>query len=120
MAKNRITEIREAKGMTVHDLAAKAGFSAPYVSQMALGVRNTSLKNLEKLATALECQPEDLIGTSGTTNTDILDIWAAIPPERRDLARTVLESFTGKETNPHDRDTDKPGGNKKRPTRNLK
>ncbi len=93
MAKNRITEIRLARGMSVRDLAKAAGFSGPYVSQMAAGVRNISLGNLERLATALQCQPEDLLGTRSATNTDILDIWAAIPPERRDLARTVLESF---------------------------
>lgn len=82
--------------MKVKDLAAKAGFSAPYVSQMELGIRNISLKNLEKLAEALECQPEDLLPVAGGTATDILNIWAAIPPERRELAKQVLESFIGK------------------------
>lgn len=96
MPKNRITEIREAKGMKVKDLAAKAGFSAPYVSQMELGIRNISLKNLEKLAAALDCQPEDLLSTPTATNTDILNIWAAIPADRRELAKQVLESFIGK------------------------
>ena len=95
MARNRIAEIREAKGLKVKDLAARAGFSAPYVSQMELGIRNISLKNLEKLATALECQPEDLLPIPGGTGTDILNIWAAIPPDRRELARQVLESFIG-------------------------
>jgi transcriptional regulator with XRE-family HTH domain len=96
MAKNRIAEIREAKGLKVKELAAMAGFSAPYVSQMELGIRNISLKNLEKLATALECQPEDLLPISGGTGVDILNIWAAIPPDRRELARQVLESFVTK------------------------
>ena len=82
--------------MKVKDLAAKAGFSAPYVSQMELGIRNISLKNLERLATALNCQPEDLLPIPGGTATDILNIWASIPPERRELAKQVLESFIGK------------------------
>ena len=93
MARNRIAEIREAKGLKVKELAAKAGFSAPYVSQMELGIRNISLKNLEKLATALECQPEDLLPIEGGSGTDILNIWASIPPDRRELAKQVLESF---------------------------
>lgn len=96
MARNRIAEVREAKGMKVKDLAAKAGFSAPYVSQMELGIRNISLKNLEKLAVALDCQPEDLLPIPGGSSTDILNIWASIPPERRELAKQVLESFVGK------------------------
>lgn len=93
MPRNRIAEIREAKGLKVKELAAKAGFSAPYVSQMELGIRNISLKNLERLATALECQPEDLLPVSGGTSSDVLNVWAAIPPDRRDLALQVLQSF---------------------------
>ena len=93
MPRNRIAEIREAKGLKVKELAAKAGFSAPYVSQMELGIRNISLKNLEKLAAALECQPEDLLPVSGGTSSDVLNLWAAIPPDRRHLALQVLQSF---------------------------
>lgn len=94
MPQNRIEEVRKARGLTLEELAEKAGFSIPYVWQMARGVRNVSLKNLERLATALDCRPEDLLSTSTGTNTDILNVWASIPPERRDLALTVLQSFT--------------------------
>lgn len=93
--KNRIHEIRNARGLTVEALSAKSGISPAYISQMARGDRNVSLKNLEKLAQALECRPEDLlIGNVITSNHDILNLWASIPAERRDLARQVLESFT--------------------------
>lgn len=95
MIKNRINEIRNAKGLTFEELADKSGLSQGYVHQMASGERNVSLKNLEKLARALECRPEDLVGTDTPTNTDILNIWASIPSDRRDLARQVLESFKG-------------------------
>jgi transcriptional regulator with XRE-family HTH domain len=94
LPQNRIEEIRKARGLTLEELADKAGFSIPYVWQMSRGVRNVSIKNLERLATALDCRPEDLIQTTTSTNTDILNIWASIPPERRDLALTVLQSFT--------------------------
>ena len=96
MIKNRINEIRNVKGLTFEELAEKAGLSQGYVHQMASGERNVSLKNLEKLAGALGCRPEDLVGTETPTNSDILNIWASIPSERRDLARQVLESFIGK------------------------
>lgn len=92
--KNRIHEIRLARGLTVEELAARSHLSPGYISLMARGGRNVSLKNLEKLAAALQCRPEDLIGTETATNSTILDIWSAIPPERRDLALQVLESFT--------------------------
>lgn len=98
MLKNRISEIRKAKGIGLEELAERAGLSPGYVSLMASGARNISLKNLAKLAEALDCQPEDLFTDSATTGNDILDIWASIPPERRDLAKQVLESFIGKKT----------------------
>jgi transcriptional regulator with XRE-family HTH domain len=94
LPQNRIEEIRKARGLTLEELADKAGFSIPYVWQMSRGVRNVSIKNLERLATALDCQPEDLLATNTGTNTDILNIWASIPPERRDLARAILQNFT--------------------------
>lgn len=98
MLKNRISEIRKAKGIGLEELADKAGLSPGYVSLMASGARNISLKNLEKLATALECRPEDLFTDRSSGEADILDLWAAIPPERRELAKQVLESFVGKNT----------------------
>jgi transcriptional regulator with XRE-family HTH domain len=102
LPQNRIEEIRKARGLTLEELADKAGFSIPYVWQMSRGVRNVSIKNLERLATALDCRPEDLLSTSTGTNTDILNVWASIPPERRDLALTVLQSFTNPGIdNPH-------------------
>lgn len=96
MLKNRITEIRNARGLSIEELAAKADMSPSYVSRMARGERNISLKNLEKLAVALECQPEDLMGGKPQMPEEIADIWAAIPADRRELARQVLESFIGK------------------------
>ena len=95
MLKNRISELRKAKGIGLEELAERAGLSPGYVSLMASGARNISLKNLEKLATALECHPEELFTTRSDGQNDILDIWAAIPAERRDLAKQVLESFIG-------------------------
>jgi transcriptional regulator with XRE-family HTH domain len=120
--RNRITEFRNERGLTVEELAARADLSPSFVSLLARGKRNISLRNLEKLATALDCRPEDLIGVQAPINSEIADIWAAIPPERRELARTVLQSFT---TSPID--TAHPSGEhdtgtagKKRQNRNLK
>ena len=96
MLKNRISEIRNARGLSIEELAAKADLSPSYISRMSRGERNISLRNLEKLATALECSPEDLMGGELHAPTDIADIWAAIPVERRELAKSVLESFVSK------------------------
>jgi transcriptional regulator with XRE-family HTH domain len=90
---NRINEVRRTRKMKIKELAKKADLSAPYVSQMALGIRNISLKNLEKLAAALNCRPEDLLGSGEVTNNDVLNVWATIPADRRELALQVLTCF---------------------------
>ena len=51
-APNRIAEIRKAKDVKIEDLAEKTGLSVSYLSRMATGGRNVSIKNLEKIATA--------------------------------------------------------------------
>lgn len=45
---------REHKGMTVHTLAAAAGVSAAYVSQIESGKRSGTTATLKKLAAGLE------------------------------------------------------------------
>lgn len=53
--------IRDARGLTVRELAAKAGVSAPTVSRIETGQRNGSLETLAALAAALDVEP-DLLG----------------------------------------------------------
>lgn len=98
MLKNRINEIRSARGLTFEELADRAGMSPSFVSLMARGKRNISLKNLSRLASALDCQPEDLLGVGTAMPADVAAIWASIPPDRRELAMHVLQSFVVPET----------------------
>ncbi len=91
--KNRFHELRKARGLTVEELAAQADMSPSYVSLMASGARNISVSNMKKLALALQCSPLDLL-TDGTPADDaLLNVWSAIPADRRDLALQVLQSF---------------------------
>jgi len=94
--KNRLDELIAAKGLTYEQVAERAGYSTVFVWQMAKGKRNIALKHLDRLSAALECQPEDLFTTAHINQSDILNIWSAIPPDRRELARQVLESFAAK------------------------
>ena len=94
--KNRLDELITAQGLTYEQVAQRAGYSTVFVWQMAKGKRNIALKHLEPLAKALECTPEDILAAPLASGADILNIWAAIPAERRDLARQVLESFVAK------------------------
>lgn len=58
---NRIAEWREERGLSQEDLADKAGLSSGYLSRMERGERNVSLKNLAKIALALEVPERDLV-----------------------------------------------------------
>lgn len=58
---NRIAELRKAKDVTIEELAERTGISVSYLSRMATGGRNVSLKNLSKIAEALNVLPSDLL-----------------------------------------------------------
>lgn len=57
----RITKLRQEKGITSQmDLANKAGLDRTYVGGIERGERNLALKNIEKLAKALDVSLEEL------------------------------------------------------------
>ncbi|MBE0334948.1 helix-turn-helix domain-containing protein [Paenibacillus sp. 23TSA30-6] len=49
----RIRDIRKSKGLSQEALAEKAGFNSSYIGFIERAERNISLKNLEKIAKAL-------------------------------------------------------------------
>lgn len=56
-----ILQLRESKGMTQRDLAAKARVTPGYIAQLEMGLRNPSLASLRKLAKALGVSMDDLM-----------------------------------------------------------
>jgi DNA-binding Xre family transcriptional regulator len=59
---NRIKVWREHRGLTISELAAAAGLSQPYVSQIESGARKGGRKALGVLAKALGVEAGDLAG----------------------------------------------------------
>ncbi len=59
---SNLRRIREHKGLSQEELAHRAGLDRTYVSGCERGVRNATLKSIEKLALALEISPNELIG----------------------------------------------------------
>ncbi len=57
----RLRELRRARGLSQEELAIRARLHRTYISSAERGVRNVSLVNLEKLATALEVDICDLV-----------------------------------------------------------
>lgn len=80
---NNITEIREKKRMTIEQLAEKTGLSVSYISRMARGDRNISLKNLNKIADGLGVMPSELIGPVSQQEIPVLS-WVSAGQMLRD------------------------------------
>ena len=57
----RIREIRKERGLTIAELAAKIGVSAPHLSEVERGVKNVNNHLLTRLASALGVRPDQLI-----------------------------------------------------------
>jgi len=58
---SRLREEREGRGYSQDELAHRAGLDRTYVSGVERGVRNLSLKNIERLAAALGLEPGTLL-----------------------------------------------------------
>ncbi|MEC0180172.1 helix-turn-helix transcriptional regulator [Paenibacillus peoriae] len=57
----RIRDIRKSKGLSQEALAEKAGFNSSYIGFVERAERNISLKNLEKIAKALNVSVNQLL-----------------------------------------------------------
>lgn len=93
--KLRIDELRKKAGLTVEELAARAGYSKSYVSEMQTGRKQINARALERIAKALDCQPVDLIDAQ-STDSSILEhirVLESLTPEQRksilDLTRQM-------------------------------
>ena len=63
-----IRRIREKRGLSQEKLAALAGLHRAYVGQIERGEKNIGLKNLEKIAKALEVPVRFLVDVSEFPN----------------------------------------------------
>ena len=61
-AGSRIRQLRKAKGWTQVQLARKLGLKQTTISQMEGPEANLTLKTLERVARALGCKIQDLVG----------------------------------------------------------
>ena len=59
-----ITIIRERRGLTQEKLAELAGLHRAYIGQIERGEKNIGLRNLEKIAKALDVDIRVLVDTS--------------------------------------------------------
>jgi transcriptional regulator with XRE-family HTH domain len=87
---NQIAAVRKRAGLTIDELAERAGLSTTYVWRMERGERNVSLKNLQKLADALGVAPSDLIESKPIADVPILSWVSAGMMARDDVQQDVV------------------------------
>jgi transcriptional regulator with XRE-family HTH domain len=92
--RNYLRAWREHRGLTQARLAEAVGTTGAVISLLESGERGLSDKWLRKLAPVLGTRPGHLLEVDPEdADDDLLQIWEAIPEERRDQARDVLKTF---------------------------
>lgn len=61
MLQSRIREIRKEKGLTLQEVADRAGTTAQTIGRLETGLRTLSIKWVERIATALGTDPGELL-----------------------------------------------------------
>lgn len=85
---------REFRRMTQEELAQRVGTTPALISHLETEKRGLSAKWLYRLAPVLNTTPGLLLDRDPTDpNSEILEIWARIPEDRRDHALQVLATF---------------------------
>lgn len=59
--RNRIKELRKARGLTLEALATRANSSNQHISHLENGRRRLTVDWMERLAAALDCHPFELL-----------------------------------------------------------
>ena len=56
-----VRKARQARGLSQEELALEAGMKRSYLSELERGLRNPTVRALERLALALQTEPSDLL-----------------------------------------------------------
>src|SRR5579859_2599053 len=91
---NHLRAWREYRGLTVGELAKKAGTNAQTITDLEAGAVDLSSKWLNTLAPALSTRPGFLLEFDpNDSDPSIFDVFGAIPKERRGQALEILKTF---------------------------
>ena len=89
---NRIRDIRKGKGLTLAELADACSppTTAQTIGRLETGMRNLSLKWMERIAAALEVDPETLVRSEGGEQAMIVAALRSAGPEALASPREAL------------------------------
>lgn len=85
---NRLRAVREAKGLTLAELAKLTGFSHQNLQRYETGERELKVWQLEKIAAKMKVRPHQLLNTVDPVDDEqeqaILSVFERLPPGERD------------------------------------
>ncbi len=89
---NRIREIRKAKGLTLADLAEACDppTTAQTIGRLETGMRNLSIKWMDRIGTALDIDPEILVRSEGQERAQIVAQMGLSEPEALSTPREAI------------------------------
>ncbi|HHX86771.1 MAG TPA: helix-turn-helix transcriptional regulator, partial [Firmicutes bacterium] len=89
----KIRKLRKQRSYTLAELAQKANLSASYLSELERGNKQPSIKTIEKLATALNVHPSEIVHTREPSISvgDRIRLYR----QEQDLTLTELATLTG-------------------------
>ena len=90
----RLLQWRLHKGISVEEVAKSARVMPQVIKDIEAGRSGYTMRLLQRASRALEVPFEVMIGQSPSgQDSDLLDVWDAIPPDRKDAALRMLRSL---------------------------
>ncbi len=74
---NNLRKLREERGLTLRDMADKTGYSFSQIQKLEMGDRRLSFVWKQRLATVLECHPDDLDSEDAGIHVPIVGVLGA-------------------------------------------
>jgi len=84
---------REYRGLTQDKLGDRIGMSVPNLSKLERGIIPYTQDHLDVLASALRCQPVDLLIRNPTDPDSIWTVWDALPATARVQAIRIIKAL---------------------------
>lgn len=102
LMKNRIAEIRMARGLTLQEIAERAGTTNQQISHLEKGRRKLSYEWMERLAAVFACHPLELLASPPATGDthkmvlssrerELLDLFRSLGAEEQDTLLAVVQ-----------------------------
>ncbi|MCS7202576.1 MAG: helix-turn-helix transcriptional regulator [Dictyoglomus sp.] len=97
---DKIRKIRKQKNLTLEELSKKTGLSLSYISLIERGLKNPSLKALEKIAECLDISPSIFFREEDIDEKESIEVFLRantnLDEEERKMIIQLIESLEKK------------------------